>query len=102
MSRDERPTVPRRSLPNPRVDVLGGALTEDLSAAAITSNVAQVAALDRVLREVQSLRRLMLAGFAVLALMTLILASAFAWAIVRDEKRIDSIERRIETIEHSR
>lgn len=101
-----RPPLPsgprerRRSIPE--VDVLPPRVREQLTAAALSSNRAQLDELRKVHVEVRSQRQLMIATLATSALVAIaitVIAVVGAVRISSAERRIDSVERRLERVE---
>jgi hypothetical protein len=78
-----------------QVDRIAGVTREDWQKTAIAASAAEASALDRVLVEVQSLRRLVVLLFAALFLALLMIAAGgVAFAISLDH-RVTNLERRL-------
>lgn len=94
----EETTLPNRLLPQfsaAKVDRIGGVLKEDWTKTAIAASAAEASSLDRVLVEVQALRRLVTLLFgAILFLIVAIAASGVAFAISLD-RRVTYLERHL-------
>lgn len=81
--------VSKRS--RPIVDDLGGPMQRDLTAAAITSNRAQLHALERILDEVKGIRTWVIAAVALAAISVVVGLVALA--------RGEALERRVQRLE---
>lgn len=97
----EGPEQPKRS--RPAAQSVDGVPMRDLSAAAIATNVAQLAALDRVEADGRKTRRLLVIVIVLLAgliAFIVIMTPIRAKQIESLDRRVDALEKRLFNLEH--